>query len=160
VRGNDREHEQAQPTRQARSDEVNENARPTPETDERTTPTRNTNKRSERSYTYGPAPPAAMFDPTGHRTRSKNNKYIYNIFCTLLMSSHEHLGHQITQEDVAFLRWLDSEENEKFWVKNESGEKVMLREGWDKAQEEYKRIKQLADNKMIFYSEEFRGLKD
>lgn len=81
-------------------------------------------------------------------------------FCALLMSSHEHIGYQITQEDVAFLRWLDSEENDKFWVKNESGEKVMLREGWDKAQEEYKRIKQLVDNKMIFYSEEFRGLKD
>ena len=63
---------------------------------------------------------------------------------------------QITPEDIAFLRWLDSEENEKFWVKDENGEKVLLKDGWDKAQEEYKRIKQVADNKTVFYSEEFR----
>ena len=62
----------------------------------------------------------------------------------------------ITPEDIALLRWLDSEENERFWVKDENGEKVLLKDGWDKAQEEYNRIKQVADNKVVFFSEEFR----
>ena len=62
----------------------------------------------------------------------------------------------ITKEDLEFLIWLDSKENEKFWVKDENGEKDLLNDGWDKAQEEYKRIKQIADNKTFFYSEEFR----
>jgi len=62
----------------------------------------------------------------------------------------------LTKEDIEFLKWLDSKENEKFWVKDENGEKVLLKDGWDKAQEEYNRIKQVADNKTVFYSEEFR----
>ena len=63
----------------------------------------------------------------------------------------------LTKKDIEFLKWLDSKENEKFWVKDENGEKVLLKDGWDKAQEEYKRrIKQIADNKTVFYSEEFK----
>ena len=62
----------------------------------------------------------------------------------------------ITKEDIEFLKWLDSKENEKYWVKDENGEKVLLREGWDKAQEEYKRIKLIADCKCVYFSEEFR----
>ena len=43
----------------------------------------------------------------------------------------------IAKEDIEFLKWLDGKENEKYWVKDENGEKVLLREGWDKAQAEY-----------------------
>ncbi len=43
------------------------------------------------------------------------------------------MGHQITAEDVVFMRRLDSKEFEQYWEKCEKGEKVILRSGWDKA---------------------------
>ena len=52
----------------------------------------------------------------------------------------------MTAEDTEFMRWLDSKESERFWDKDESGEKVILRSGWEKAQAEYNRIKGLKGN--------------
>ena len=49
----------------------------------------------------------------------------------------------ITQIERDFMIWLDSEECEQYWDKDENGEKVILRSGWDKAQAEYNRIKGL-----------------
>ncbi len=51
------------------------------------------------------------------------------------------LDHQITAEDHEFMRRLDSKECEQYWEKDENGEKVILRPGWDKAHTEYNRIK-------------------
>ena len=53
------------------------------------------------------------------------------------------MDHQITTEDREFMRWLDSKECERYWDKDENGEKVILRSGWDRAYEEYTRIKGL-----------------
>lgn len=60
----------------------------------------------------------------------------------------------ITKEDIEFMRWLDSKECEHYWEKDANGEKILLRTGWDEAQKHYNKLKQLADNKLIFYSEE------
>lgn len=69
---------------------------------------------------------------------------------------------QLTPEDLAFLAWIHRPQNDAYWVKDENGEKVMLREGWDRAQEKYNQIKELAGSKLkelvdhttFFYSEE------
>ena len=53
------------------------------------------------------------------------------------------MDHQITDEDREFMIWLDCKECEQYWDKDENGEKVILRSGWDKAHEEYNRIKGL-----------------
>ena len=53
------------------------------------------------------------------------------------------MDHQITTEDMEFMRWLESKECERYWDKDENGEKVILRSGWDRAYEEYNRIKGL-----------------
>lgn len=71
---------------------------------------------------------------------------------------------QLTPEDLMFLEWIHLPQNDAYWVKDENGEKVMLREGWDMAQAKYNQIKELAgdklkelaNNKTIFYSEEDR----
>ena len=55
------------------------------------------------------------------------------------------MDHQLTAEDKEFMRWLDSKECERFWEMDEKGEMVILRPGWDRAYEEYKRIKGLKD---------------
>ena len=55
------------------------------------------------------------------------------------------MDHQITNEDREFMRWLESKECERYWDKDENGEKVILRSGWDRAYEEYNRIKKLGD---------------
>ncbi len=52
------------------------------------------------------------------------------------------MDHQVTTEDKEFMRWLDSKEGERFWEKDEKGERVILRSGWDRAQAEYNRIKE------------------
>ena len=49
-------------------------------------------------------------------------------------------------EDIEFVRWLDSKEADKFWDRDENGETVILRLGWEKAQIEYIRIKGLKEN--------------
>ena len=51
----------------------------------------------------------------------------------------------ITQIERVFMTWLDSKECELFWDKDGNGERVILRSGWDKAQEEYNRIKGLKE---------------
>ncbi len=42
------------------------------------------------------------------------------------------MDHQLTAEDVEFVRWVDSKEHEQYWEKDERGEKVILRSGWKK----------------------------
>ncbi len=56
------------------------------------------------------------------------------------------MGTNITVDDQEFIRWLDSKEAERFWERDESGETVILRMGWDLAQKEYNRIKGLKEN--------------
>ena len=56
----------------------------------------------------------------------------------------------VTKEDIEFLKWLDSPKQEHYWQKDESGEKVILREGWEKAQQDYNNLKKLVDNKTVF----------
>lgn len=71
---------------------------------------------------------------------------------------------QLTPEDLFFLEWIHRPENDAYWVKDEGGEKVTLREGWDTAQAKYNQIKEFAgdklkelvDHKTFFYSEEER----
>ncbi len=38
--------------------------------------------------------------------------------------------------------------------KDEKGEKVILSSSWGKAQEEYNRVEQIADNKTVSYNEQ------
>ena len=64
------------------------------------------------------------------------------------------MEYTLTQSDIEFMKWLDSTECEHYWVKDEKGEKAILRDSWTKAREEYDRIKQLVDNKSIFISNE------
>ena len=59
------------------------------------------------------------------------------------------MGTNIKPEDVEFIRWLDSNEAEQFWDRGENGEQQILREGWEKAQVEYDRIKGLKGNSEI-----------
>ena len=47
----------------------------------------------------------------------------------------------LTQEDLEFFRWLDSPEQAVYWITNDEGGKVLMREGWSQAEKEYKRIK-------------------
>ena len=55
------------------------------------------------------------------------------------------MDHKITTEDLEFMRWLDSKEGEHFWEKDDEGEKVILRSGWEEGQKEYDRIKGLKE---------------
>ena len=50
------------------------------------------------------------------------------------------MDHQITTEDLEFMRWLDSKEAEQFWERDYKGEKMILHSGWDKAQTGYQKI--------------------
>ena len=56
------------------------------------------------------------------------------------------MGTNIKPEDLEFIRWLESKEAEQFWDRDENGETVILRLGWDLAQKEYNRIKGLKWN--------------
>ena len=56
------------------------------------------------------------------------------------------MGTTLKLEDMEFVRWLDSKEAEQFWDRDENGETVILRLGWDLAQKEYDRIKGLKEN--------------
>ena len=55
------------------------------------------------------------------------------------------MDHQITTEDREFMRWLDSKEGERYWEKDDKGEKVILRSGWEEVQKEYDIIKGLKE---------------
>ena len=48
----------------------------------------------------------------------------------------------ITQIERDFMIRLDSKECERYWAKDENGERVIMRSGCDKAQIEYDRIKE------------------
>ena len=50
------------------------------------------------------------------------------------------MDRQITDKDIEFMRWLDGKEGEQYWDKDEKGEKVLLRSGWDNAKKEFDRI--------------------
>ena len=53
------------------------------------------------------------------------------------------------EEHLEFLKWLDSEECEQYWVKNDKGEKdYITEENWTKARKEYNE-KKLYDNKNV-----------
>jgi len=56
------------------------------------------------------------------------------------------MDNQLTAQDMEFMRWLDDKDAEAYWDKDENGEKVILRSGWDKAQIEYNRIKGFKEN--------------
>ena len=56
------------------------------------------------------------------------------------------MDNQLTAQDMEFMRWLDGKDAESYWDKDENGEKVILRSGWEKAQIEYNRIKGLEKN--------------
>ncbi len=49
---------------------------------------------------------------------------------------------KLTQEELDFMKWLDSPEQAVYWITNDKGEKVLMREGWGIAEKEYMRIKQ------------------
>ena len=55
------------------------------------------------------------------------------------------MGTTLKLEDMEFVRWLDSKEAEPYWDRDENGETVILRLGWEKAQIEYNRIKVLKE---------------
>ena len=56
------------------------------------------------------------------------------------------MEHQLTNDAMEFMRWLDSKEGEQYWEKDDKGEKTMiLRAGWARAQIEYDRIKEQLD---------------
>ncbi len=57
-----------------------------------------------------------------------------------------YMGTTLKLEDMEFVRWLDSKEAEQFWDRDDNGETVILRLGWEKAQIEYNRIKGLKEN--------------
>ena len=62
------------------------------------------------------------------------------------------------KEDLEILNWLDSEECEQYWVKNDKGEKdYITKENWTKARKEYNK-KKLYDNKNVFYHVELWGV--
>ena len=50
------------------------------------------------------------------------------------------MEHQLTADDIEFMRWLDSKEGEQYWDRDDKGEKVILRPGWDMAQIQYNQI--------------------
>ena len=56
------------------------------------------------------------------------------------------MGTTLKLEDIEFVRWLDSKEAEKFWDRDENGETVILRLGWDLAKKEYDLLKGLKEN--------------
>ena len=56
----------------------------------------------------------------------------------------------IRKEDLEFMKWLDSKERERYWVKDEKGEKAILKDSWIEAMKGYKRIKLALDSKAVF----------
>ena len=42
------------------------------------------------------------------------------------------MGTNITVEDMEFVRWLDSKEADQFWDRDENGQTIILRLGWEK----------------------------
>jgi len=54
----------------------------------------------------------------------------------------------LTQDDIDFLKWMDHPDNIHFWVTDANGDKVLTRDGWNKAHEEYLRIKTKMNNGM------------
>ncbi len=59
------------------------------------------------------------------------------------------MDHQITTQDLEFSQWLDNKGWEPHGEKDEKGEKVILRSGWDGAQAEFNRIKEHKKKKTI-----------
>ena len=57
------------------------------------------------------------------------------------------MDNQLTAQDIEFMRWVDGKDAEAYWDKDEHGEKVILRSGWNLAQIEYNRIKGLENSK-------------
>ncbi len=51
------------------------------------------------------------------------------------------MDHRITAEIDEFMRWLERNDCEHYWEKDEKGEKVILRSGWGKAEQDNDEIK-------------------
>ena len=51
-----------------------------------------------------------------------------------------------TQQDEQFLKWILSKTAEVYWEFGESGQRIKLKPGWEKAQTEYNRIQGLKEN--------------
>jgi hypothetical protein len=51
----------------------------------------------------------------------------------------------ITSEDIEFVRWVEHLENATYWVTDETGERIRMRDGWQEAEKEYKRIKTIKE---------------
>ena len=56
------------------------------------------------------------------------------------------MDHHVTDEDLEFMRWLDSKEGDPFWDSDENDEKEISQSSWNLAQKEYNRIKGLKEN--------------
>jgi hypothetical protein len=50
------------------------------------------------------------------------------------------------QHDEQFLKWILSETAEPFWDYDHTGQRMKLKPGWEKAQQEYNRIMGLRGN--------------
>ena len=62
------------------------------------------------------------------------------------------------KEDLDFFNWLNLNENEHYWTKNDKGEKdYVTNESWTKARKEYNK-KKLYDNKNVFSHVELWGV--
>ena len=51
------------------------------------------------------------------------------------------------QQDEQFIKWIMSRTAEAYWEFDESGQRVKLKPGWEKANSEYIRIMDLRNNK-------------
>ena len=61
------------------------------------------------------------------------------------------------KEDLEFRKWLESEESEQYWEKDDKGEKGHItKDNWTKARKEFNK-KKLYDNKNVFSHVELWG---
>jgi uridine kinase len=66
----------------------------------------------------------------------------------------QHLRERFTEQELCIISMDEYYLPRDQQREDEKGEKILLRKGWDAAQEEYKRLKKLYDNKSFFYSVE------
>jgi hypothetical protein len=58
------------------------------------------------------------------------------------------IGTPLVQQDEQFLKWMVSQESEKYWVLDREGKRMKLKRGWSKVQEEYDYIKAKCENQI------------
>ena len=69
----------------------------------------------------------------------------HNILILVFSAQLSYIMTTLTQDDIAFLKWLDLPDNMHYWITDVKGDKVVTRDGRDKAFAEYKRIRQIRD---------------